>query len=618
MIASVIPLIRMPRGMDVYDYAIPEDMITHVEPGHLVVIPFRSKTQFGVVLSIRPRPTDKTFAHELKAVERVVQTVPIVSKRHMHTWRILAGWYGVSLGVIAKMSLLPLQKRKLTTLALSHIEQNDTRPYVSDPTFHCYHDETVHKETLLKAIKEDKSQTLILVPTIDLIESVRPFFSAERTDVVVWHSELSVKEQFDAWRSIRNNEVSIIIGTRGASLIPFFNLKTIIIDYEYHREHKHSDQAPRFHVKDVVMLLSRVFGARVISMGYSPSVDTFSTCSISQAAEPMLANPVNASILDMRSQRGAGDFSAFSPTIQHCILNATQDIVIILNRRGFARSFTCTACGYVNTCDHCGLPYIYHEKENKLRCHYCKSFGAIDLCCPTCGSTMMKLRGIGIEFLENEAKKIAPKSHTVILVDSESPIPKGTGPRILVGTESALSFARWNNTEAVILPDLDRDLSLPEYTVEEQLYHLVQSIDFHKRSECPLYIQTVNPDHRFFSFLVNPALFYKTTVKERAALLYPPSRMLVRYMVGSPFVYEAKRQADTLHRQLGTILTNTKKTITLSSPIEMHPRFYRGKHWYVILVRLMPDTWMNELLSLNKFVPAGWRVDPRPGSILSL
>jgi len=614
MYAKIIPLRRLPRGIDVLDYVIPQELEATITPGQLVSIPIRTSQHFGIVLSMDAEQRNKEIADKpLKELIAIVHTTPIVSPRHIHVWRILAAWYGTSLGTIAKMSLLPLQKRKIQSIRLEELRHPTSKPEATECLYSNYANEAEHQKLLQQNIGD--GQTLILVPTVNLIDQVLALLPEHDDDIVIWHSRLSVKEQFEHWLQIRNGEKRIIIGTRGATLLPFFNLQNIIIDFEHHKEHKHWDQNPRLHVKDVAELLSAIFGARTLCLSSTPSVESF--VRTDNAREVWNIAGCHPTIVDMRSQRGAGDYSPFSPQVSDIIKNAQTDVLLLLNRRGFARSLTCIDCGYVNTCDGCHLPYIYHEKENQLHCHYCNRYGKILLVCPTCGSGMVKLRGMGTELIEKEAKKIAPDSHTVVLVDAETELMAQTGPRILVGTHAAALRATWSDTEAVILIDIDTELALPDYQIEEQLYHTILNITYCANESTPLLLQTLNPEHVFFHYLADPWHFYEKTKSERKALSYPPSTYMVRYLIASPFKSSAEHEASRLYTKLHGILTNGKKNITLSHPIEMHPRFYRGKHWYAILVRLEPETWKNDLIWLNTYIPKECRIDPRPNSILS-
>ena len=614
MIVRVIPLRRMPRGIDILDYAVPSELQDLVTEGQLVTIPLRKSQIHGIVLSFK-EPDLRHNEHALKPILTIVQNQPIISKPYMHVWRILASWYGVSLGVIAKMALLPLQKRKLKQAIFKEFVHTRYTDPITE-VIH-YQNNGLHQHAIQEKISTT-GQTLIVVPTISLIEEVANLLTDQQKEqAVTWYGELSEKEKFARWLHIRNGEKNIIIGTRTAVLLPYYNLKRILIDYEHDEQHKHWDGSPKFHVKDVAALLQKIFAVDISLMSYSLSVDAYQKTD--SKAEHIDDTRHAPTVIDISGQRAVHDYSPFSLQVENLIQNVKSDIVLLLNRRGFARSFTCMDCGFVHACDSCHIPYVYHEKRNELRCHYCNSTTSINTTCPSCSSTMMKLRGIGTEFIEAEAAKILPPTHTLVRVDADTPLPDLSPDinYIVVGTYAALKSIRWQKAEAVVMLDIDRELAMPEYTTEEHLFHLLQGLAFRASAHTRMLIQTRNPDHLLFSWLAHPPIFYEQTLKTRTSLAFPPATYLVRYMVGHPFVYDAKAQADDLVLRLNGLLTNSEKNISIQGPLEMHPRYYRGRHWYVILVKLQHESWMNDLLWLNKYIPRGWHIDPRPNSILT-
>jgi primosomal protein N' len=207
----------------------------------------------------------------------------------------------------------------------------------------------------------------------------------------------------------------------------------------------------------------------------------------------------------------------------------------------------------------------------------------------------------------------------MIRIDSESSFrfPDEKKPRIIIGTEMAFQHVRWDKTELVTFLDIDKQLALPEFLAAEHVWHLIQEAVYLQNEASIFYIQTFNPRHLVLKSLVEPDRFYRTDLNLRRSLGYPPYQYLVRYFFGHPNQFVAKRQAEQLEWRLKEELTKAKKQIILSSHIEMHPRFYRKKFWYMLLAKLPTKDWEDNLSWLNQYIPGSWKIDPNPISILS-
>ena len=639
--AKIIPLTRLPRPLALFDYQVPKKLEKKIRLGGLVTVPWRQSELFGLIFSIdksvQRQIASQTYAADLKPLTGLVHEEPLVAKSHLDFLYILSQWYGVSLATLAQMSLLPLQKKKLLLLKLSHItyhKNSDFRLQTSDFRLQTYRNQQSHASALSSAIS---GLTLLLVPEIYLIDEIHRLLPLElQRQTVIWHSKLTTKQQFERWLKIRNGEKTIILGTRGAILLPIPNLKTIIIDYEQAENHKHWDQTPRFHVKDVAPLLARMTGAGLHLMSFSPSVEAYYRRTSGKSTTVIETSPnkdqINSRLrgndirmIDMRAERKLGRFGLMADEIKETIRNTQGDMFIFINRLGFSTSIGCNACGYIARCERCQLPFIYHQKTNSFHCHYCRTRRSVNYDCPRCQNRVVQLRGAGTEFVEMGVKKLFGDQlqHEVIRLDSErdpSTVAQDKifqKPRIVVGTRLAFRHVRWEKTDLIAYIGVDQQLSLPEYRATEEVWHTVQETLYRKTESSRLYIQTFNPHHPLFQSLCVPERFYHGELESRRALGYPPYQYLVRYFYGHRDARLAEREAERVYDLLKSHLTKEKKSARISQAIEMQPRFYRNQFWHVIIVKLNPDNWQDELVWLNQFVPANWKIDPNPISLLS-
>lgn len=616
MIARIVPIRRLPAHLQHFDYAVPPTLQRAIRVGHLVTIPFRQSKIFGLVLALRDEQHETS-----KPIEAIYASEPLFASQHIHLMERVASIYGVSLAVIAKIMLPPLQKRKLKQTTFTNL--TPTRPDKKvRSAFTLYTDEEQHRENLQDSVN---GTTLILVPEVQYIEQTFTLLSAEqREQTVTWHSQLSTKEQFAHWVAVRNGEKTIIVGTRGACFLPFPQLDTIIIDYEYHEQHKHWDQAPRFHAKDIAAMLAHDYGASLHLMSYTPSCTSYYAVHKKQmrgSLNDISPRTDGLHLVDMSEERRAGRFALLSDTAKEAMRASTGDIFLFMQRRGFSTSVGCNQCGFIATCNTCNLPFIFHESTKTLQCHYCQTSKPLVQACPTCRMTTVILRGAGTEFLESGVRTFfdTDDSKDIIRIDGDlhyAPREDTTRPRVIVGTAMALPHIRWSKTDTIICVDIDKQLIVPEYLAAEHVWHLLAEMNYRKGHDAQLYIQTANPKHTVLRGLTEPDRFYRTELNARKSLGYAPYRYIVRYFYGGTSAQDAHTEARALHKTLSSALTKKNIQATISLPVEMHPRYFRKKFWYTFIIKLDPTSAATDIQWLHQFVPSTWKIDPNPTSIL--
>jgi primosomal protein N' (replication factor Y) (superfamily II helicase) len=614
MTVRVIPIRRLPRGLDVFDYTVPPELESTIAVGQLIQIPMRTSQIYGIVLSIH---TSKPMSEKIRPVTAIIHPTSCVNEPQLHCWRYLALWYGVSIGTIAKLSLPPLQKR--ATAAMTFVPQSlPSDVSVQSTKTRVYQHGLDHADALAAAIAPS-GQTCIIVPTIADTQSVSSLLPSSITPVL-WHSRLTPRQKIEYWLQIRNNHAHVIVSTRSGVFLPFGDLQSIVIDYEHDQGHKQWDQTPRFHVKDVAMMCAHVRRIPVTYMSQSPSIEHVAMQTKATGALPSLSliHPPPR-IVDMRGAYASHEYHPLSLPVQDMISQAKKDVLLLLNRRGTARSFRCLSCGGAAQCNACELPLVYHQKDKVLKCHYCRTSRAVDLECELCGSDIVRLRGYGTQHVASLVRDITPKSHSVTRIDADGSEPfVRRGPSIIVGTNMALPLVSWPDIESVVCVDIDKDLALPEYTSEESVWHLLNKISSSMPTYATLFVQTLNPEHRLFSWMNAPNQMYETVGNERKERAYPPYTYIVRYSVSHKRKAAAQSRARELQTTLGRLVSGLSITASIDGPLVTHPQYYRGSFWYTMLVRLSRDTWMKDLITLNQHIPSDVKIDPRPATLVSL
>ena len=500
-----------------------------------------------------------------------------------------------------------------------------TKQQSNDSTFFLYYtNESQHKRCIKELIrKSSNTQILILVPEIHHIDEILSLLGEHEQDITTWHSGLSTKEQFERWLQIRNGEKNIIIGTRGAILLPYFNLRHIVIDFEHKNNHKHWDQAPRFHVKDIADLLRTTQGVTVTLMSYTPSVETYFNVHKGNytSKKIKLANLSTCKLVNVSDEHRGGNYSPISEVLEQALLHLKESAFLHLNRLGIATYIGCNDCGWRALCGTCKLPQILHKKNKLLTCHYCKTTNSLPAICPKCNARVVTLSGVGTETVESYMREFASKHnlpHDIVRIDSQAiQESKKTDKQIIVGTDAAFPHIDWKNTSLIALLDIDKSLTIPEFRAQEELWHTIQDIHYNKRGDATLIIQSRDPKHLVLKSLAEPDRFYRTDLNHRMHLQYPPYTYLVRYFYGHANLNEAKTVMETSVKILKHRILEQQKNIILSDSFDMHPHYFRGRYWFAVLARLKIDLWQEDLIWLNAHIPQTWKIDPNPISVLS-
>ncbi len=626
MIAKVIPIKRLPRSIAVLDYGVPQELHDHISPGQLVIIPFRKSEILGLVFSCGKNVATKTG---IKNIKEIIQEVPLLSAHQLRFLSEIAAEYGIGLGTIAKMMLPPLQKRKLRKIIVTNKTKQQYFELEGEekPIYHHYQSEKDH-QSLISNISPVKG-TLILVPERQYIDTLLAYTDKkQRKNIVTWHSSLTQKQQFDAWFRVRNEENIIVIGTRGSVFLPFQHLAHIYIDYEHDEQHKHWDQAPRFHAKDICKKLSLIHNASMHLMSYSPSEESYfdihkKNMLFGEHGQKVLQwkNIKQIHVVDMKREKHGKNFSPLSFKAETLLQESKENVFIYINRKGFATSIACKTCGEVTMCDNCHLPFVLHAKTKNIQCHYCNTQFPIPVSCSSCRSGLMQIRGFGTEHVETYVKSILlpHDKRSVVRIDSTTTsietLP--TTPHIIVGTDMAFPHINWERTELIVFAGIDSQLFRPEYTSTEQIWHTIQRVQYYRKKQSNFVIQTHAPEHVALRSVYEPDRLYRTDLNLRRSLLYPPYSQITRYFYGHEQAQYAKKEAMRVYNDISAALTKEKKKIKLLYPTEMHPHYFRKKFWYTIVIKSDKILWKEHLIWINQFIPQTWKIDPNPISLLS-
>ncbi|HEY6041562.1 MAG TPA: primosomal protein N', partial [Anaerolineae bacterium] len=515
-------------------------------------------------------------------------------------------------------------------------------------------------EIYLRACAESLArgkQAIVLVPEIALTpQTIARFGARFGNRIGVIHSDLSAGERFDTWRRARAGEIDIIIGPRSALFAPLQKLGLIVIDEEHEPSYKQDSPAlhvPSLHARTVAREYARRTGATLILGSATPDVETYFRARrgeisllelprrIETALEPSpqrgageetrFAELPPVTVVDMREELKQDNRSIFSRALRAALtttLDARQQAILFLNRRGTATFVMCRNCGHVLKCPRCGNPFTYHGSANALVCHHCNKRGTIPTRCPNCGSTRIRYFGTGTERIESEVRELF-RGARVLRWDADATREKGSHDEILaaflrhdadvlIGTQMIAKGLDMPRVTLVGVISADTALGLPDFRAGERTFQLlVQVAGRAGRSALggQVIVQTYQPEHYAIRAAAHHdySSFYETEIKYRRELNYPPFARLVRLVYAGRSEQVALNESLRLARALGDrIRQRGLLNLDLIGPA---PAFYnklRGAWRYHLLVRGQDP----HALLADLPLPAEWRVDVDPVSLL--
>ena len=373
----------------------------------------------------------------------------------------------------------------------------------------------VYIKWIEKCISEGKT-AIMLVPEIGLTTQIaKRFYEAFGSDVAIFHSSLSEGEKYDEYLKILRGEVHVVVGTRSAVFVPLKNLGIIIIDEEDSSSYK-QDNNPRYHARDIAIYRGKYNNIPVILGSATPTLESKARVDKGVYKLLRLSSRVgNAKlplihVVDMEPEMKKRNM-IFSEFLQNKIkekLAKGEQIILLLNRRGFSTYITCSNCGFTYKCPSCDITLTYHKSTNNLICHYCGYQKKRDEMCPECHEASLNYYGLGTEKLEEKIKEFYPTAR-VVRMDQDTTRNKGMHERIisdfkdykydiLLGTQMISKGLDFPKVTLVGVINADASLNIPDYRSSEVTYSLLSQVSGRAgRSNMPgeVVIQTFNPDH---------------------------------------------------------------------------------------------------------------------------
>ncbi len=424
---------------------------------------------------------------------------------------------------------------------------------------------------LIKDCIDAGKNVLFLAPEIALASQLTKRLAKKfgTKDVAIWHSSISDGERYDVWQKLYKNEIKILAGARSAVFAPLKDIGLIIIDEEHEGAYKQTSPAPRYDAKVVAQKLAQFHNCPLILGSATPDISVYyralnsgNLFELKKRFNDAKVPPVT--VINMQEYGRAAYKNVISIPLQTAIketLENKQQVILLINRRGFSTFTQCQSCGHVIECPNCAIPMIWHAKDQMLKCHYCNHTEYFPDFCPSCGSNALKNSGTGTQKIEQYIKDIF-KDYNVERIDSDILVRKGEHIRllerfqrgdidILVGTQMIAKGLDNPNVTLVGVISADASFNLPDFRASERGFQLLTQVAGRAgRGEFAgkVFFQTYNPDYYALESarMQNYSEFYETEIAAREEFDYPPFSQIIRLILSSANNFRAEKSAQEI------------------------------------------------------------------------
>ena len=416
----------------------------------------------------------------------------------------------------------------------------------------------------MQAVLVKGRSAILLVPEIGLTPAMAAdLHQIFGDEVAILHSALSDDERAEQWKRIRNGESHMVVGTRSAVFAPVNDLALIVVDEEHDHSYK-QEEMPRYHARDVAVMRAKMCNAAVVLGSATPSLETYYNAlqgkyRLLELPERIEKRPLpEVEILDMREefQRTRKEEVLSRKLVEEIgeRLARNEQVMVLLNRRGYSAFVLCRECGESVQCKNCAISMTYHKREHRLLCHYCGYMRPAPKTCPKCGSEFVQYLGTGSEKLEHILHGLFPQAR-IARLDRDTVHGRDDFERmltamhageidLLVGTQMIAKGHDVANVTLVGVVGSEAALSFPDFRAAERTFQLLTQVAGRAgRGDSPgkVVLQTFFPDHYAIQFAAAHDYhgFYEKEIRFRSWMHYPPFNAVSNVLVRSPKVEEA-------------------------------------------------------------------------------
>ncbi|OIN56336.1 replication restart helicase PriA [Arsenicibacter rosenii] len=438
---------------------------------------------------------------------------------------------------------------------------------------------------LIQQALDGGSQALYLLPEIALTTQIVVRLQKVFGDKMgIYHSKFSDNERVEVWKGVLSGKYQFVVGVRSAVFLPFDNLGLIIVDEEHETSYKQHDPAPRYHARDVAIMIAHWQQAKVLLGSATPSIETYYLAQQGRYGLVELFQRYGAATLpeiilvdtkqEKKQKTMKNEFSSALLQALEMNMERKEQSILFQNRRGYSPYLQCEDCDWTSECPNCAVSLTYHQRAAELRCHYCGHKEEVPRLCPTCGSTKVRTMGYGTEKLEDQLQIIFPNART-LRMDLDTTRAKNAYQQIiqefeqgdidmLVGTQMITKGLDFDKVSLVGIFDADRLIHFPEFRATERAFQMITQVSGRagRRGDRQgkVLIQTSNPQQSILQKVINGDYkgLYTEELLEREQYSYPPFTRLIKLTVRHFEQAICRQAAERLAAELTDRLGSTR------------------------------------------------------------
>jgi len=595
MTKRLIAKVAVPLPVDkTFDYYIPSRISKNVKVGIRVRVSFNKKPLIGFVVSI----CSKSSFPKLKPIQKTIDKGPVFSAATLCLAEKIRSYYFCSLGEILDF-MLPhaLKKTKglnsVVTSSPSKIKSKSRWRFVRTSSLETFSYKI--KDEIEEKIKQKKKIIIILpeLRMIALVKSELEQFSG--LNIGIWHGKLSKKSAIQLWSDLAESKIDILVGTRSSIFAPISNLGLIIIKDENAYAHK-ADQVPYYHSVIVARMRSEIENCNVLLSSLIPSINTFA-----MLQKHLVKSKKQDSIIPRAELITAGiNFKDKIDVVLKSELSAAlerdEKILIFLNRKGFATSIYCKKCQEALRCNRCSSNLRFDYSQNIFHCPVCSYKTEPVEICQKCNSTYVKYKGMGLEKLESNLKRVFPSKKIITFNEFERSSDGNSDFDILISTQKIVHYDYFK-FDLTVVWDLDSLLNIGDYRSSENLFHLLSSL-LVKTENRMIVCSSQNQEFYLLKYLtkLDYKNFYKEELKFRRQLNLPP---YFHFCLVSIRSLKKEYSQNTSKRLFGLLKKDKNSKIELVPSQDQGKSRVRGKHYNYLTVKSDNPTLLMNYIKRN-------------------
>ena len=565
-----------------FTYAVPVALQPKVQEGIRVLVPFgRTKTYLAIVARMHD---EQPQGYAVKEIMTVVDETPILLPQQLKLWEWLSYYYMSPIGMVMKAALPSgmkneEEKKKKPRLPLGgepHPESIKQLNAIQQEAFNQIQFQFLKKKVvllhgvtgsgkteiyihLIQQALDRHEQVLYLLPeialTVQMMDRLRRVFGNR---LGIYHSKYSDAERVEIWqKQLSQNPYDVILGVRSSVFLPFQRLGFVIVDEEHETSFKQQDPMPRYHARDVAVMLAQLapcslpLAPRVLLGTATPSMESYYNAKTGKYGLVELTERYKGielpeiRLVDVKALQHRKEMRGpFSPLLLARVREALErgeQVILFQNRRGFAPMIECRQCGWVPRCQQCDVSLTLH-RHGELKCHYCGASYAIPTECPCCGSKDLQSRGYGTEKIEDDICHIFPEAR-VARMDLDTTRSRHAYERIindfsegrtniLIGTQMVSKGLDFDRVSVVGILNADTMLNYPDFRAYEHAFMMMAQVSGRagrKGKRGLVILQTKQPDLPLIHQVVrnDSKTFYHELLAERREFHYPPFYRLI-------------------------------------------------------------------------------------------